>query len=67
MKPKQYSKGIDTIERAKSNLSSDGILAVCVFQVDKYIWRDKGCDLEDFKKARDYIDLAIETMESGND
>ncbi len=62
-KPKQYSKGIDTFQRADSNLTPEANLAICVFLVDKYIWRDKGSDLEDFKKARDYIDRAINIME----
>lgn len=62
-KPPQYEKGIDTFRRARANLSTEGLLAACVFNIDKYIWRDKGSDLEDFKKARDYIDLAIQTME----
>ena len=45
-------------------MSPEGILAFCIGNIDKYIWRDKGSDLEDFKKARDYIDLAIKTMEN---
>jgi len=63
MKPKQYKKGIDTFKRANANLTPDANLAICVFMVDKYIWRDKGSDLEDFYKARDYIDRAIKIME----
>ena len=63
MKPKQYKIGIDTFERAKANMSKDELLSCCKFNIDKYAWREKGQDAEDFKKIKDYCDLAIETLE----
>ena len=58
-KPKQYQNGIDTFERAKANMTKEEIIAVCKFNIDKYTWRDKGQDLEDAKKIKDYADLMI--------
>jgi len=62
-KPKQYSRGIDTFTRAKANMSIEGIMAATVITVDAYIWRDKGTDYEDFKKARDWLNYCIECIE----
>lgn len=50
-KPKQYSKGIDTIKRAEANLSIDECIAIAKFQIDKYTWREKSQDIDDAKKA----------------
>lgn len=47
---------------ANSNISE--ILAAARKDVQKYIWRKKaGMELEDWKKAKHYIELAIEQME----
>jgi hypothetical protein len=54
MKPKQYKIGIDTFERAEANLSKEEILAICKFNIDKYNWRKKDQDKEDFQKIIDY-------------
>jgi len=61
-KPKQYQIGIDTFERAEANLSKDEILAICKFNIDKYTWRQKGQDKEDFKKIIDYANWAIKNL-----
>jgi len=63
-KPKQYQVGIDTFKRAKANMNSGEIVAACKFNIDKYTWREKGQDVEDFKKIKDYCDLAIRTLQS---
>jgi len=62
-RPKQYQHGIDTFTRAKANMSIEGIMAATVITVDAYIWRNKGTDYEDFKKARDWLDYCIKCME----
>lgn len=66
-KPPQYQIGIDTIERAKANLSPSSIIDCCRFNIDKYCWRKKDQDLSDFKKIIDYAKLAIEIMEKENE
>jgi len=53
-KPKQYQIGIDTFQRAEANLSKEEILAICKFNIDKYNWRKKDQDKEDFQKIIDY-------------
>ena len=62
-RPFQYDLGIDTFQRAESNLTKDEILAVCKFNIDKYCWRVKNQDLEDFKKIIDYANFAIKQLE----
>lgn len=66
MKPKQYSKGIDTFERARANMTPSEIIACCRFNIDKYNWREKDQDLSDMKKIIDYANFAIEIMEQEN-
>jgi len=61
-KPKQYQIGIDTFERAEANLSKDQILAICKFNIDKYCWRQKNQDKDDFKKIIDYANWAIKNL-----
>lgn len=59
----QYKIGIDTFERAEANLTKEEILAICKFNIDKYCWRKKGQDKEDFKKIIDYANFAIKQLE----
>ena len=61
-KPKQYQIGIDTFERAESNLTKEEIIAICKFNIDKYCWRKKDQDKEDFKKIIDYVNWAIKNL-----
>ena len=61
-KPKQYQIGIDTFERAEANLSKDQILAICKFNIDKYCWRQKQQDKEDFQKIIDYAEWALKNL-----
>lgn len=58
-KPIQYQIGIDTFERSESNLTKEEIIAICKFNIDKYCWRKKDQDKEDFKKIIDYANWAI--------
>ena len=62
-KPAQYQIGIDTFDRMEANCSKEEILAFCKGNIDKYTWRTKGCDLEDFKKIIDYANFAIKQLE----
>ena len=61
-KPKQYQIGIDTFTRAEANLTKDEILAICKFNIDKYCWRKKDQDKEDFKKIIDYANWALKNL-----
>ena len=61
-KPIQYQIGIDTFQRAKANLTKDELIACIKFNIDKYNWRKKGQDVEDFKKIIDYANFAIEVL-----
>jgi len=61
-KPKQYQIGIDTFARAESNLTKEEILAICKFNIDKYTWRQKGQDKEDFQKIIDYANWALKNL-----
>ena len=61
-KPIQYQIRIDTFQRAKANLTKDELIACIKFNIDKYNWRKKGQDIEDFKKIIDYANFAIEVL-----
>lgn len=61
-KPKQYQIGIDTFERSESNLTKQEIIAICKFNIDKYCWRKKDQDKDDFKKIIDYANWAIKNL-----
>jgi len=60
--PKHYQIGIDTFERAEANLTKEEILAICKFNIDKYCWRKKDQDKEDFKKIIDYANWALKNL-----
>ena len=62
-KPEQYQIGIDTFQRMEANCTKDEILAFCKGNIDKYCWRKKGQDLQDFKKIIDYANFAIKQLE----
>lgn len=61
-KPKQYQIGIDTFERAEANLSKEEIIAICKFNIDKYCWRQKEQDKEDFQKIIKYAEWALKNL-----
>ena len=62
-KPEQYQIGIDTFTRAEANMNFEELMACCRFNIDKYNWRVKGQDLEDFKKIIAYAKFAIKQLE----
>ena len=62
IQPVQYQIGIDTFARMEANCSKEDILAFCKGNIDKYNWRKKGSDLEDFKKIIDYANFAIKQL-----
>jgi len=62
-KPAQYQIGIDTFTRSEANMTKDEILACCRFNIDKYTWRKKCQDYQDFKKIIDYANFAIKQLE----
>ena len=47
---------IDTIARCKANMTLEQQKAICIFQIDRYTHREKGQNLSDIKKIRDYLD-----------
>ena len=61
-KPIQYQIGIDTFQRSKANQTAETRVEIAKFMIDKYNWRNKGQDVEDFQKIKDYCDFAIEAL-----
>ena len=62
VKPSQYKIGIDTFDRAFQNMTKEELLAAVKFTIDKYTWRKKGQDLDDFKKIIDYANFGIKVL-----
>ena len=63
-KPKHYSKGIDTFARMEANCTIEECLAFAKGNIDKYNFRTKGQDLEDYKKIVSYANWAIKLLEN---
>lgn len=61
-KPSQYQIGIDTFTRAEANMTKEEILACVRFNIDKYTWRKKGQDKEDFEKIKAYVDWGLKNL-----
>lgn len=57
-KPAHYAKGIDTFARMEANCTKEECLAFAKGNIDKYNWRTKGQDLEDFDKIIAYAEWA---------
>ena len=66
-KPKQYQIGIDTFDRAEANMTKEELLACVRFNIDKYNWRKKGQDKEDFEKIIAYAQWALTQLNDGED
>jgi hypothetical protein len=62
-KPEQYQIGIDTFERMESNCTLEERLAFVRGNLDKYCWRKKGQDKQDFEKIINYAQWAIRQLE----
>lgn len=63
-KPKQYQIGIDTFDRAEANMTNEERLACVRFNIDKYNWRKKDQDKEDFEKIIAYAKWALKQLEN---
>lgn len=50
------SQKIDTVARCKANMTLEQQKAICIFNCDKYLHREKGQNLEDIQKVRYYLD-----------
>ncbi len=62
-KPKQYNIGIDTFERMRANATVEEAMGFIRWNIDKYNTRQKGQDVSDYKKIKDYCDEAIYWLE----
>ena len=47
---------IDTVARCKANMTLEQQKAICIFNCDKYLHREKGQNLADISKVRYYLD-----------
>lgn len=61
-KPQHYADGIDTFERMEANCTTEECLAFAKGNIDKYNFRKKGQDLEDYKKIISYANWAIKLL-----
>lgn len=61
-KPSQYNIGIDTFDRCEANMTKEEILACVRFNLDKYTWRKKGQDKEDFEKIISYAKWGLKQL-----
>ena len=61
-KPQHYAKGIDTFARMEANCTTEECLAFAKGNIDKYNFRTKGQDLEDYKKIVSYANWAISLL-----
>lgn len=64
-KPIQYQIGIDTFERMESNCTIEERLSFVRGNIDKYNWRKKGQDKQDFEKIINYANWALKQFENG--
>ena len=64
-KPIQYQIGIDTFERMESNCTLEERLSFVRGNIDKYNWRTKGQDKQDFEKIINYANWALKQLENG--
>ena len=60
--PKHYANGIDTFQRMEANCTKEECLAFVKGNIDKYNWRTKGQDKEDFEKIIAYAQWAIKQL-----
>lgn len=65
-KPEHYQKGIDTFTRMEANCTKEECLAFAKGNIDKYVFRNKGQDLEDFEKIINYAKWAIKLLKNEN-
>lgn len=64
-KPSHYAKqGIDTFKRMEANCTVEERLSFAKGNIDKYNWREKGQDVEDFEKIIVYAKWAIQQLDN---
>lgn len=63
-KPTQYKIGIDTFKRMECNTTLEERLGFAKGNIDKYTWRNKGQDLEDYEKIIAYAKWAIKQIKN---
>jgi len=61
-KPKQYEIGIDTFDRAESNMTLEEKMACIRFNIDKYNWRKKDQAKQDLNKIIAYAEWGLKQM-----
>ncbi len=49
------NQGIDTITRFKRNSTLEQQKAIAQFNIDKYLWREKGQNIDDIRKIKVYL------------
>ena len=55
---------IDTILRCKANMTLEQQKAICIFNIDRYLHREKGQNLSDIQKIKYYLNW-LEEIEKG--
>jgi len=63
-KPEQYQIGIDTFTRMEANCTLTERLAFAKGNIDKYNWREKNQDIQDFEKIVSYANWAIKQLKN---
>ena len=63
-KPEQYQIGIDTFARMEANCTLTERLAFAKGNIDKYNWREKNQDIQDFEKIISYANWAIKQLKN---
>ena len=63
-KPKQYQIGIDTFARMEANCTLEEIMGFIKGNIDKYNFRKKNQDIEDFEKIVSYANWAIKQLKN---
>lgn len=66
-RPKHYKKGADTFTRMESNASFEEKMGFVKGNIDKYTWREKGQDKEDFVKIISYCEWALKQIKLEED
>jgi len=62
LKPKQYQIGIDTFARMEANCTLEEIMGFIKGNIDKYNFRKKNQDIQDFEKIISYSNWAIKQL-----
>jgi len=63
-KPEQYQIGIDTFARMEANCTLEEIMGFIKGNIDKYNFRKKNQDIQDFEKIVSYANWAIKQLKN---